>query len=90
MDFKKAADAAGSGRKIQYSIPREGAPVWVESLVLLRYAPNSQQGVAFIDYMLRPEVVAQSSNFTPTSIRMPGAWLMKRSGTIPVSVRRKR
>lgn len=63
MDAKKAADAAGSGRNIQYSIPKEGAPVWVESLVLLSDAPNPQQGLAFIDYMLRPEVIAQSSNY---------------------------
>lgn len=63
MDARKAADAAGSGRKIQYSIPKEGAPVWVESLVLLSDAPNPQQGLAFIDYMLRPEVIAQSSNY---------------------------
>lgn len=63
MDAKKAADAAGNGRRIQYSIPKEGAPVWVESLVLLSDAPNPQQGLAFIDYMLRPEVIAQSSNY---------------------------
>jgi spermidine/putrescine-binding protein len=42
---------------------REGAPVWVESLVLLNDAPNPQQGLAFIDYMLRPDVIAQSSNY---------------------------
>lgn len=63
MDAKKAADAAGSGRHIQYSIPKEGAPVWVESLVLLNDAPNPQQGMAFIDYMLRPQVIAQTSNY---------------------------
>lgn len=63
MDARKAADAAGNGRNIQYSIPKEGAPVWVESLVLLSDAPNPQQGLAFIDYMLRPEVIAQSSNY---------------------------
>ena len=63
MDAKKAADAAGSGRHIQYSIPKEGAPVWVENLVLLNDAPNPQQGLAFIDYMLRPDVIAQTSNY---------------------------
>jgi len=62
MDARKAA-AAGNGRNIQYSIPKEGAPVWVESLVLLSDAPNPQQGLAFIDYMLRPEVITQSSNY---------------------------
>ncbi|TYK55375.1 polyamine ABC transporter substrate-binding protein [Pseudomonas synxantha] len=63
MDARKAADAAGNGRRIQYSIPKEGAPIWVENLVLLNDAPNPQQGLAFIDYMLRPPVIAASSNY---------------------------
>ncbi len=62
-DAQKASEAAGNQRKLVYSIPREGAPVWVESLVQLNDAPNPAQGLAFIDYMLRPEVIAESSNY---------------------------
>ncbi|WP_397452784.1 polyamine ABC transporter substrate-binding protein [Pseudomonas sp. NA-150] len=62
-DAQKASLAAGNKRNLVYSIPREGAPVWVESLVQLNDAPNSEQGYAFINYMLRPEVIAESSNY---------------------------
>ena len=31
--------------------------------MLLNDAPNPQQGLAFIDYMLRPSVIAASSNY---------------------------
>lgn len=63
LDAKTSSETAGNGRKILYSIPREGAPVWVESMVLLNDAPNPRQGLEFINYMLRPEVIAQSSNY---------------------------
>ncbi|NBF17891.1 extracellular solute-binding protein [Pseudomonas sp. Fl4BN2] len=62
QDAKTASLAAGNGRTIGYSIPREGAPIWIENLVLLNDAPNPQQGLAFINYMLRPEVIARTSN----------------------------
>lgn len=63
QDAKTASQVAGNGRNIRYSIPREGAPIWVESMVLLNDAPNPQQGLAFIDYMLRPQVIAQTSAY---------------------------
>lgn len=62
-DAQKAADLAGKHRNLVYSIPREGAPVWIESLVQLNDAPNPEQGLAFINYMLRPDVIAESSNY---------------------------
>lgn len=62
-DAQKASELAGNHRNLVYSIPREGAPVWVESLVQLNDAPNPEQGLAFINYMLRPEVIAESSNY---------------------------
>ncbi|WP_416310458.1 polyamine ABC transporter substrate-binding protein [Pseudomonas sp. W03] len=63
FDARLTAERAGNGRKIAYSIPREGAPVWVESFVLLKDAPHPEQGLTFIDYMLRPQVVAKSSDY---------------------------
>lgn len=61
---KDASEQANSGRKIAYSIPREGALVWSENMVLLKDAPHQQQGIALINYMLRPEVIAKTSNYT--------------------------
>ncbi len=57
-------EKANTGRKIAYSLPREGALVWSENLVLLKNAPHPKEGLAFINYMLRPEVIAKTSNHT--------------------------
>ncbi|MCF5712792.1 polyamine ABC transporter substrate-binding protein [Pseudomonas tremae] len=53
-----------TGRRIAYSIPREGALVWSENMVLLKDAPHPQEGMKFINYILRPEVIAKTSNHT--------------------------
>ncbi|MNZ17976.1 Putrescine-binding periplasmic protein precursor [compost metagenome] len=60
---KVTADHANNGVKLAYSIPKEGAPVWFENMVLLKDAPHPQQGYAFINYMLRPQVIAKSSDY---------------------------
>ncbi|MGE8100572.1 polyamine ABC transporter substrate-binding protein [Pseudomonas fluorescens] len=62
-DAQLASAKAGNVRTLVYSIPREGAPVWVENMVLLNDAPHPQQGLSFINYMLRPEVIAETSNY---------------------------
>ncbi|MBM2603128.1 polyamine ABC transporter substrate-binding protein, partial [Pseudomonas sp. BIS1] len=41
----------------------EGSLVWAENMVLLKDAPHPQQGYALIDYLLRPEVIARTSNY---------------------------
>ncbi|NVZ51224.1 extracellular solute-binding protein [Pseudomonas sp. B6002] len=53
-----------TGRTIAYSLPHEGALVWSENFVLLKDAPHAKQGMAFINYMLEPQVIAKSSNHT--------------------------
>ncbi|MBB6153719.1 putrescine transport system substrate-binding protein [Pseudomonas sp. JAI115] len=61
-DANVAMDASASaknGRRIAYSIPKEGALVWSENLVLLKDAPHPEQGVALLNYLMRPEVIAK-------------------------------
>lgn len=60
---KLNAENAGNGVKLAYSIPREGAPLWVNTLVALKDAPNPQQAYQFLDYMLRPEIIAKNSDY---------------------------
>ncbi len=65
MDARKAADAAGNGPRIQYSTPKEGAPIWVENLVLLNDAPNPQQGLAFPTPSIKEKATLTSGFFLP-------------------------
>ncbi|MHC8332606.1 extracellular solute-binding protein [Pseudomonas sp. LB3P25] len=62
LEAKTNAEQANNGVKIAYSLPKEGAPVWFDTLVLLKDAPHPEQGLAFIDYLMRPEVIAPVSD----------------------------
>ncbi|MNF86003.1 Putrescine-binding periplasmic protein precursor [compost metagenome] len=78
LDAKASAEQAGNGVQIEYSLPKEGAPVWFDTLVLLKQAPHPTQGLAFIDYLMRPEVVAPITDY----LRYPNG---NRSATALVS-----
>lgn len=60
---KLNAENAHNGVNLAYSIPREGAPLWINTLVVLKSAPNPQPAYKFLDYMLRPEIIAKNSNY---------------------------
>ncbi len=57
------ADEAKNGVKIKYVIPKEGAKLWFDQMAILADAPNVDNAHKFIDYMLKPEVIAKSSDY---------------------------
>lgn len=59
---KGLAENAGRGVKIGYSIPKEGAPLWLDQMAIPADAPNPEAAHRFIDYMLRPDVAAKITN----------------------------
>ncbi|BAU75379.1 polyamine ABC transporter substrate-binding protein [Metapseudomonas furukawaii] len=56
------AREAGNGVNIQYSTPKEGSPMWFDMVAMPADAPDEAAGYAFLDYLLRPEVMAGISN----------------------------
>jgi putrescine transport system substrate-binding protein len=56
------AEEAGNGVEIAYSIPKEGAIMWFDFLAIPKDAPHAENAYAFLNYILRPEVVAAISN----------------------------
>ena len=72
-DIKQAASRAADKNKTQkdpkkkveigYSIPKEGAGMFFDNFAIPKDAKNLTEAYAFIDYMLRPEVIAKASNF---------------------------
>ncbi len=65
-DVIQAADRAieaKNGVEVSYVIPKEGAKLWFDQMVILSDAPNVDNAHKFIDYMLRPEVIAKSSDY---------------------------
>ena len=65
-DVLQAADRAkeaGKTHEIAYSIPREGALMWFDTLAIPADAPHPDTALVLIDYLMRPDVAAANSNF---------------------------
>ncbi len=58
-----AKDAAAEGVEINYVIPREGALTAFDLMAIPADAPHPENALAFIDYILRPEVTAGITNY---------------------------
>lgn len=59
---KQLADAAGKGVKVEMALPKEGAPMWSDVMVVPANAPHTKEAYEFINYILRPDVIARISN----------------------------
>ncbi|MCW1843821.1 polyamine ABC transporter substrate-binding protein [Prosthecomicrobium hirschii] len=72
-DIKQAGDRAEEKNaktkdekkkvEIGYSIPKGGAAMWFDNFSLPKDAKNIDEAHAFINYMMKPEVIAKASNF---------------------------
>mgnify|MGYP002129468372 CR=1 FL=1 len=62
MQAASRAAEAGNGVKIEYVIPKEGAPMWFDMVTMPADAPNEAAGYAFMNHLLQPEVMAGISN----------------------------
>jgi putrescine transport system substrate-binding protein len=60
---KNRADEAKKGVNIAYSIPKEGGALWFDMLAIPKDSTNVKQANAFINYLLKPEVIAQVSDY---------------------------
>lgn len=49
---------------IGYVLPKEGAPIWTDSLVVPKTAPHKRAAHEFINFLLRPEIAAKIADFT--------------------------
>ena len=64
-DVLQAADRAsesGNGVQIEYRIPKEGTLMWFDMLAIPADAPNPGNAHKFLNYFLKPEVIAEISN----------------------------
>ncbi len=58
-----AAKARAEGANTEYAFPKEGYVVWMDSVVLLKDAPNRANAIKFMDFLLEPENIAAVSNY---------------------------
>ena len=61
-----SARAAETGLDVDlgYTIPLEGSVDWYDVMYIPADAPNIDNAYLFLDFMLRPDVIARASNFT--------------------------
>ncbi len=63
LQARDRASEADNGVNIQYSIPKEGALMWLDSFAIPADAPHYDNANAFINFMLKPEIAARNSNY---------------------------
>src|SRR5579862_5928573 len=62
VQAKGRAEDAKNGIEIAYTIPKEGAMIWIDMMAIPADAPHPGNALRFIDYVLKPEVAAAISN----------------------------
>jgi putrescine transport system substrate-binding protein len=62
LQARDRAEENKTGAEIKYSIPKEGTIIWFDSYLVPKDAPHPKNAHAFINYMLRPEVIAAVTN----------------------------
>jgi putrescine transport system substrate-binding protein len=63
------AEEAGRGVSVQYVAPKEGAQLWFDMLAIPKDAPHPDAALAFINFVLQPQVIAGITN----QVRYPNA-----------------
>jgi putrescine transport system substrate-binding protein len=65
-DYAVAAQrAADAGVKINlaYTVPKEGSNLWFDAMLIPKDAPHAQNALLFLNYMMRPDVIADCTNY---------------------------
>jgi len=68
-----SAKAREEGANVEYIFPAEGYVVWMDNAVLLAEAPNRENALLFMDFLLRPESIAQVTNYAQYAAGVTGA-----------------
>lgn len=57
------AAEADQGVEIAYAVPVEGAEMWFDQMAIPADAQHPEEAHAFLNYMMKPEVIAKASNY---------------------------
>ena len=67
-----SAKARAEGANVEYAYPKEGAIVWMDSVVLLKDAPNRENALKFMNFLLEPENAAAVTNYAAYTAGVTG------------------
>ena len=68
-----SAKARSEKASITYAFPTQGYVVWMDNVVLLNDAPNRDNAIKFMDFLLEPENISAVSNFARYGLGVTGA-----------------
>ena len=63
LQARDRAAEADNNVSVEYSIPNEGAMIWLDSFAVPSDAPHPQNAHTFINFMLRPDIAARNVNY---------------------------
>lgn len=67
-----SAKARAEGANVEYAFPKEGYVVWMDNMVLLKNAPNRDNALKFMNFLLDPENAAAVTNYAAYSAGVTG------------------
>ncbi|MES2664658.1 MAG: extracellular solute-binding protein [Pseudomonadota bacterium] len=67
-----SAKARAEGANIEYSYPKEGHVLWMDNVVLLKDAPNRENAIKFMNFLLVPENAAAVTNYAAYTAGVTG------------------
>ena len=82
-DIKQAGKRAAEAKKnyaVEYAIPQEGTLVWIDTWAIPADSRNVDAAHRFLDYVLRPDVVARNSNFIGYANAVPASLPLLEAG----------
>lgn len=62
MQAQERVRIARNGEDIRYSIPREGAVMWIDAAAILADAPHPKNAHLFLNFLMDPSVAAENTN----------------------------
>ena len=57
------AEEAGVKINLAYTVPKEGSNLWFDAMLIPKDAPNPENAHLFLNYMMRPDVIADCTNY---------------------------
>jgi spermidine/putrescine transport system substrate-binding protein len=58
-----SSKARAEGANVEYAFPKEGYVLWMDNMVLLKDAPNRDNALKFMNFLLDPENAAALTNY---------------------------
>ncbi|WP_339860212.1 extracellular solute-binding protein [Thalassospira alkalitolerans] len=67
-----SAKARAEGANVEYAFPKQGYIVWMDNVALLKDAPNRDNALKFMNFLLEPENAAAVTNYANYSAGVKG------------------